>query len=167
MGEIVMNIYYEFKLRQVFREAADNRDDVIPDIQTWNYLVALMLRKRLASLKDTEILEHFRPSLPCDFDTFIKTVTQAFGDRSLKRLEMCIDDSREQLENCRTLINMMNIKFLSKDELHQLANILYHCSNKAQDAEKSLSKVLKDIHGYSEDVFGFVWDKIYGDTDYT
>ena len=31
MGEIVMNIYYEFKLRQVFREAADNREDVIPD----------------------------------------------------------------------------------------------------------------------------------------
>jgi hypothetical protein len=27
-------------------------------------------------------------------------------------------DSKEQLENCRTLINMMNIKLLSKDELY-------------------------------------------------
>lgn len=26
---------------------------------------------------------------------------------------------------------------------------------------------MKDIHGYSEDVFGFVWDKIYGESDYT
>jgi hypothetical protein len=31
-----MNIYYEFKLRQVFHEAADNREDVVPDDQTWN-----------------------------------------------------------------------------------------------------------------------------------
>ena len=44
-------------------------------------------------------------------------MTQAFGDRTLKGLEVSIDDSREQLENCRTLINMMNVKFLSKDEL--------------------------------------------------
>jgi len=33
---LVMNIYYEFKLRQVFHEAADNREDVVPDDQTWN-----------------------------------------------------------------------------------------------------------------------------------
>lgn len=75
MGEIVMNIYYEFKLRQVFIEAADNREDLITDAQTWNYLIALLLRKRLASLADTEVLERFRPSFPLDFDTFIKTVT--------------------------------------------------------------------------------------------
>lgn len=62
---------------------------------------------------------------------------------------------------------MMNIKFLSKEELYQLANIIYQCNKKSQDAEKSLSKILKDIHGYSEDVFGFVWDKIYGQSDYT
>lgn len=28
-----------------------------------------------------------------------------------------------------------------------------------------MSKILKDIHGYSEDVFGFVWDKIYMSAD--
>jgi len=47
---LVMNIYYEFKLRQVFHEAADNKDDVIPNSQTWNYLLALMLRRKLASV---------------------------------------------------------------------------------------------------------------------
>jgi hypothetical protein len=63
---------------------------------------------------------------------------------------------------------MMNIKFLTKDELYQLANIVYQCSKKSNEAEKSLQKILKDIHGYSEDVFGFVWDKIYGPSaDYT
>ena len=60
---------------------------------------------------------------------------------------------------------MMNIKFLKKDELYQLANIVYHCSKKSQQAEKALAKILKDIHGYSEDVFGFVWDKIYMSPD--
>ncbi len=123
--------------------------------------MALLLRNRLASIKDTEILERFRPSFPLDFDTFIKTITQAFGDKSLKKLEICLDDSKEQLENCRTLVNMMNIKFLSKDELYQLANIIYQCNKKSVESEKSLGKILKDIHGYSEDVFGFVWDKIY------
>ena len=54
---LVMNIYYEFKLRQVFHEAADNKDDVVPDVQTWNYLIALMLRRRLASVQDTNALE--------------------------------------------------------------------------------------------------------------
>jgi hypothetical protein len=39
-GSVVRNIYYEFKLRQVFQEAADNKDDVVPDEQTWNYLTA-------------------------------------------------------------------------------------------------------------------------------
>jgi len=29
--QLVMSIYYEFKLRQVFHEAADNKDDVVPD----------------------------------------------------------------------------------------------------------------------------------------
>lgn len=104
-----------------------------------------------------------QPSFPLDFETFIQTVTQAFGDRSLKNLEVAIDDSREQLENCRTLINLMNIKFLSKEELHQLSNIIYRSSQQSQEAEKSLAKILKDIHGYSEDVFGFVWDKILFD----
>jgi len=158
-----MSIYYEFKLRQVFHEAADNKDDVVPDAQTWNYLLALMMRRRLASVQDTAALERMQPSFPLNFETFVQTITQAFGDRTLKNLEVSIDVSREQLENCRTLINMMNVKFLSKEELYQLANIVYQCSKKSKEAEKALDKILRDIHGYSEDVFGFVWDKILFD----
>jgi hypothetical protein len=136
---------------------------VIPDAQTWNYLLALMMRRRLASKHDVSFLENVQPSFPLDFDSFVQTITQAFGDKALKSLEVAIDDSREQLENCRTLINMMNVKFLSKDELYQLANIVYQCSRKSKEAEVALEKILKDIHGYSEDVFGFVWDKILYD----
>jgi len=71
----VMDIYYEFKLRQVFKEAADNSLESIQNVETWNYLMALMLRKRLANIKNMELLEHYRPSFPLNFDTFIKTVT--------------------------------------------------------------------------------------------
>ena len=70
-----MNIYYEFKLRQVFSEAADSRDDIIYDEKTWNLLLALLLKKKLASVKDTDVLDKYKPSLPLNFDTFIKTVT--------------------------------------------------------------------------------------------
>ena len=134
---------------------------MVPDAQTWNYLLALMMRKRLASVQDVTALERVQPSFPLTFETFIQTITQAFGDRSLKNLEIALDDSREQLENCRTLVNMMNVKFLKKDELYQLATLLYHCSQKSKQSEEALAKILKDIHGYSEDVFGFVWDKVY------
>lgn len=71
MGELVMNIYYEFKLRQAFREAADNKDDIIPDENTWNLLIAFLLKKKLASVSDCDLLEKFRPSFPLDFETFI------------------------------------------------------------------------------------------------
>lgn len=112
-------------------------------------------------MHDVSALERVCPSFPLNFETFVQTITQSFGDRSLKNLEIAIDDSREQLENCRTLVNMMNVTFLTKDELFQLANIVYECSKKGKEAEKALARILKDIHGYSEDVFGFVWDKIY------
>ena len=56
----------------------------------------------------------------------------------------------------------MNVKLLSKEELHQLANIMYECNKKSIESEKNVYKILKDIHGYSEDVFAFVWDRIYG-----
>ena len=74
MGEI-MNIYYEFKLRQVFIDAADNRDDIIYDDRSWGLLIAYLLKKKLASIKDTEVLEKYKPSFPLTFDTFIKTIT--------------------------------------------------------------------------------------------
>lgn len=125
-----MNIYYEFKLRQVFIEAADNRDDIIYDERTWNLLIAYLLKKKLASIKDTELLEKFRPSLPLNFETFIKTITQIFGDKNLSKLQITLDDCKEQLENCRTFINLMNIKLLSKDELYQLATLIYECNKK-------------------------------------
>ena len=73
--ETVISIYYEFKLRQVFSEAADNKDDIICDERTWNLLLAYLIKKKLASIKDIELLERYRPSFPLDFDTFIKTIT--------------------------------------------------------------------------------------------
>ena len=39
---------------------------------------------------------------------------------------------------------------------------MYECNKKSIDSEKNLYTVLNNIHGYSEDVFGFVWDRIYG-----
>lgn len=36
-----------------------------------------------------------------------------------------MDEAREQLENCRTLINLMNIKFLKRNELHQLSSLIF------------------------------------------
>lgn len=72
---LVIQIYYEFKLRQVFHEAADNKDDVVPDSQTWNYLLALMMRRKLASVHDIAALERVQPSFPLDFETFIQTIT--------------------------------------------------------------------------------------------
>jgi hypothetical protein len=61
----------------------------------------------------------------------------------------------------------MNVKLLSKEELFQLATIVHQCSLKSREAERALAKIMKDIHGYSEDVFAFVWDRIYGQADYT
>ena len=69
-------------------------------------------------------------------------------------------DSKEQLENCRTYINMMNIKSLSASELYQLASILYECKKRAEEAEKGLSQVVNKVKGMSEDSFAFVWDLI-------
>lgn len=124
-----------------------------------------LILKKLTTVKDTQILDKYKPSFPLDFETFLKTVQQAFGDKSIKSLEKNIDDSREQLENCRTLINMMNLKLLSKDELFNLSNIVYTCHKSSMNAETSLKQIEKDIQPLSEDVFGFVWDKIYRSYD--
>ena len=43
---------------------------------------------------------------------------------------MNLDDTKEQLENCRTLINMMNIRFLQRTELKQLATLIYQSNQK-------------------------------------
>jgi len=36
MGEEIVNIYYEFKLRQIFFETADNIGNKVTDVYTWN-----------------------------------------------------------------------------------------------------------------------------------
>jgi hypothetical protein len=52
------------------------------------YFVALLMRSKLASVRDSETLEKVRPSFPLEFDTFMQTVNQAFGDQSLKQLNL-------------------------------------------------------------------------------
>jgi hypothetical protein len=38
----------------MFNLAADNRELIIYDDEQWNYLIALILRNRLAPLRDTQ-----------------------------------------------------------------------------------------------------------------
>ena len=60
---------------------------------------------------------------------------------------------------------MMNLKLLSKEELYNLSKIVYTCHKSSQNTEMALRQIETDIRGYSEDVFGFVWDKIYRSYD--
>ena len=113
-----VDIYYEKKLKEVFFEAADNPESIIYNVASWNYFIALVQKARLASVRDTKVLETVRPSFPLTFETFVNTVQQKFGDEVLKQLDANMDEQSEQLENCRTLINLMNIRFLRRDELH-------------------------------------------------
>ena len=113
-----VDIYYEKKLKEVFFTAADNPEHIIYNVESWNYFLALVQKSRLASVRDTKVLETVRPSFPLTFETFVNTVQQKFGDDVLKQLDANMDEQAEQLENCRTLINLMNIRFLRRDELH-------------------------------------------------
>ena len=92
--------------------AADNPEGILYSEEVWNYFIALLLKSRLATVRDVERIETVKPSFPLTFETFVNTIQQEFGDHSLKQLNMNLDDTKEQLENCRTLINMMNIRFL-------------------------------------------------------
>ena len=80
-------IYYEQRLRDIFMMAADNAEGLIHNEEVWNYMVALIHRQRLASIKDTERLNKVRPSFPLNFETFIATIHQEFGDANLKQLD--------------------------------------------------------------------------------
>ena len=60
---------------------------------------------------------------------------------------------------------MMNIRFLRREELKQLAVVIYDCNKQGSDCYQAISKIFKEIRGASEDVNGFVWDQIDG-TDY-
>ena len=80
------------------------------------------------SIKDQEKLNAFKPSFPCTLDTFMQTITQVFSDKNLKKLEEGFDDVKEQLENCSTHANLMNLKTLTNEELYNLSKIFYSCS---------------------------------------
>ena len=69
-------------------------------------------------------------------------------------------DCKEQLENCRTYINMLNVRSLKSEELHQLASILYTCKGKAQETENALGQVVDKVKGLSEDSQAFVFDQL-------
>ena len=68
---------------------------------------------------------------------------------------------KEQLENCRTYVNMLNVRSLKSSELHQLATILHSCKGKAEDTEKALGEVVNKIKGLSEDSQAFVFDALH------
>ena len=146
-------------------EAADNREGLLYGEQQWNIFVALMQKSRLAGVRDVQVLETVRPAFPLTFETFINTVQQKFGDASLKALDANLDEAREQLENCRSLINLMNISFLKRGELHQLAKLVHKSHQQGKDTLEAARKIYKEVKGTSEDVYGFVWDRIDG-TDY-
>ena len=57
------------------------------------YLMALLSRTKLISMQDSEKLEKVRPSFPLNFETFINTIGQAFGDSSLKQLDQQFDEA--------------------------------------------------------------------------
>jgi hypothetical protein len=122
--------------------------------------MAMFLKGRLVSIEDTKKLDKFRPSYPVTFETLLQTITQAFGDAAVKDLNSNIIENKEQLENCRTYINMLNIKLLSAAELYQLASILHSCMQKSKESEKNLKEVVAKIGPLSEDSYAFVWDKL-------
>lgn len=59
----------------------------------------------------------------------------------------------------------MNVKLLRREELEQLAHVIYDCKKQARDCQFAMARVYHEIKISSEDVNGFVWDKING-TDY-
>jgi DNA-directed RNA polymerase sigma subunit (sigma70/sigma32) len=83
-----------------------------------------------------------------------------FGDATIKDLNSNIIENKEQLENCRTYINQLNVRSLKSNELYQLANLLYSCNQKSKLAEKNLKEVVTKISTLSEDSYSFVWDKL-------
>ena len=69
-----VDIYYEKKLKEIFLQAADNPEGLLYNEQEWNYFIALALKNRLITVRDTERLETVRPSFPLNFETFVNTV---------------------------------------------------------------------------------------------
>lgn len=86
--------------------------------EDWDMLMAMFLKNRIVSIEDTKRLDKVKPSYPMTFETLLQTITQAFGDETVKELNSNIIENKEQLENCRTYINMLNIRSLSAAELY-------------------------------------------------
>jgi hypothetical protein len=67
-------------------------------------------------------------------------------------LNLQFDETVEQLENCRTFINMMNVSMLHRDELKQLASLVYRSSKQSKQAQEAMESIFKQIKNSSEDV---------------
>ena len=48
-----IDIYYEKKLMEIFLLAADNTEGLLYNEQEWNYFIALALKSRLITIRDT------------------------------------------------------------------------------------------------------------------
>jgi uncharacterized protein YifN (PemK superfamily) len=143
----------------VFFDSACDQGTIRND-EDWDMLMAMFLKNRIVSIEDTKRLDKVKPSYPITFETLLQTITQAFGDETVKELNSNIIENKEQLENCRTYINMLNIRSLSAAELYQLATILHNCMLKSKDSEKNLKDVVVKVGTLSEDSYAFVWDKL-------
>ena len=149
--EYELLIHYEQKLLSCFYETSLGKEGLIKDETEWDCLIAMFLKHRLISVEDSKKFDAFKPSFPLNFQTLLSTITQVFGDEQIKSLNQHMSDCKEQLENCRTYINMLNIRSLSAQELYQLATTLYSCMGKAKSTEKALGQVVGKIKGQSED----------------
>ena len=64
-------------MRNIFFAQADEK---IADETDYDCLVAMLLKHRLMSVEDSKKLDKFKPSFPMDYQTFLATICQAFGD---------------------------------------------------------------------------------------
>ena len=111
-----IEIHYESKLRNVFFDTV-SEEGRVQDEAEWDCLIAMFLKNKLMSIEDSKVLERYRPSFPITFTTLVQTICQAFGDPQIKQLNEYVSESKEQLENCRTYINMLNVKSLQAKEI--------------------------------------------------
>jgi len=158
-NEYHVEIHYEAQLRDVYFDNADD-DGKINDEIEWQTLISMLGFNKLVNSADTKILEKFKPSFPIRYETLLSTICQAFGDLQIKQLNEHMSDSKEQLENCRTFINLINVRSLKPSELNQLATILYSCKQKSDATEKNLMEVVEKIKSMSADSDAFVWEKL-------
>ena len=93
----------------------------------------------------------FKPAFPCDFTTFLQTLTQVFADKELKKLDSLFDDVKEQLENSTTHVNLLNLKTLTNEELLNLSKVLKECQTKGMDAEDHMKALFGEFKLLSED----------------